>query len=178
MRVPQFERYRRTVLAGAVFLIGMLAGAALFNTLYHYQLNALHSTIDGLSSMIEERDHDIRLLDEYKHQHTVIKTVHPYIEEIRTGSAAGSAIDTRTEAELKRRIKEDLSVFIGKSVYDIGSDARLARMLLDRKIYVGGAVDRRTGGVLEDDYIVTVRTMLVVDSTLTVWVEARVHKRD
>src|ERR1700754_3328756 len=102
MRVPQFARYKRFVQAASVFFLGVVAGAILFNGLYHFQLDAVHHTIDELNSLIEERDHDIKQLGEFKNQHTVIKTIRTYIE--RSGSAGGvssSGLDTRTEAELK-----------------------------------------------------------------------------
>ncbi|GGG26493.1 hypothetical protein [Paenibacillus abyssi] len=169
MRVPQFERFRRTLQSAGVFLLGLIAGAVLFNSLYQFQLDALHDTIEELESRMEEKDRDNKKLTEFKDQHTVIKTIHPYIEENRAGrSSSAAGLDARVEAELKERIKNDLDGFTGRSIYEIGSDSWLARKLLDQKIYTN---------VYERDYQIHVKTMLIVDTALHVWVEAKVHNR-
>jgi hypothetical protein len=49
-------------------------------------------------------------------------------------------------------------------VYDIDSEARLARLLLNGKVYKG---------LKDAEYLVEIRTVLVADGTMTVWVTAR-----
>ncbi|WP_270164767.1 hypothetical protein [Paenibacillus sp. SYP-B4298] len=167
MRVPPFERYRGFTRSAGIFLLGAVVGAALFNSIYHTHLNELHRSIDGLNTVIEEKERDIKQLNDYKNDHNmVIKTVHVYIENSRETRTNSIELDTRTELELKKAVARDFDIFLGRRVYEIGADSRLARTLLNRKIYTIG---------LDKKYQIQVLTMLVVDTSLTVWVSAKMQ---
>ncbi|XEC96459.1 hypothetical protein AB6A23_07920 [Paenibacillus tarimensis] len=165
MRVPQFERYKRTMHSAGVLLLGVVIGAIMYNSMYHYQLYALYGTISELNSMIEERDEEIKSLKDFKDQQTIIKTIHINIEPSEGAASAG--FDTQTSVELKKEIKKDFDVLVGRSVYKVASDDKLVRALLDDKIYTD---------ILGKDYIITVRTILLIGTTLDVWIEAKVHE--
>ena len=111
---------------------------------------------------------DIKQLNEYKNEHNmVIKTVHVYVENNRSIKDPTVGLDSRTELELKKAVKKDLDIFFfGRRVYEIGNDSRLARTLLNQKIY--------TIGVDSEKYQIQVKTMLIVDTSLTVWVTPEV----
>ncbi|MBJ6362049.1 hypothetical protein ACFOQM_12185 [Paenibacillus sp. GCM10012307] len=167
MRVPPFERYRGFTRAAGCFLLGAVAGAAVLLSISHDHLNALHLTIDKLNTVIEEKNHDITQLTEYKNEHNnVIKTVHVYVENNRLKNSS-SSLDLRTELELKKAVKKDFDIFLGRKVYEIGDDSRLARTLLDNKVY--------TLGIDSKKYQIQVKTMLIVDTSLTVWVTAKMQ---
>ncbi|RXZ84664.1 hypothetical protein EBB07_01195 [Paenibacillaceae bacterium] len=168
MRVPPFERYGRALQLAGIFLLGVLAGVVLFNSFYLYQFDSLYNQMEELESHLETKSQEIKLLNRYKNQHTVIKSIEIYIEENpNTTEKAQPGMNSRTETELKKRIRSDLDVFIGRSIYEIASEGKLARMLLNQKKY--------SGGILEEDYSIEVKTMLVVDNLLKVWVKAKVH---
>ena len=69
-----------------------------------------------------------------------------------------------TKSELKRRLKKELSVFIGSSIYKIDYNAEMARLLLNGKIYTD---------VNGKDYSVEIKTMLIVENVLRVWFKAK-----
>lgn len=52
-------------------------------------------------------------------------------------------------------------------MFDIDSDGKLARLLLDSKIYLAR----------EKEYTVKIRTMLVMEGVLQIWVEISPYKR-
>ena len=167
MRVPQFNRFVRSMYTFGVFTLGTIMGIALFNGVYHYQLNALYVQIGELGSTIDEKQREIDQLNLFKDKHTVIQTIQVYIEDEKL--AGGLELDARTQTDLKRRIVADLGVFLGRSIYEIDSEAKMARVLLDRKLYLN---------VFEKDYSMEVKTMLVVDNQLKVWVKVSRHTRD
>ncbi|CAM3316528.1 hypothetical protein PALU110988_15585 [Paenibacillus lupini] len=168
MRVPPFERYMKWLQMCGVLLLGMLLGAIVYNSIYHAQFDALVSLKSELEVKLEQYETDIESLTEFKNQHTVIKSVLPHIEEEAGQKTDKPKLDKVTEAQLIKRIKADLSVFLGQSIYEIDSDAKLARKLLSRKIYTN---------VLEKDYTVEITTMLLVDNKLQVWVKVRLYER-
>lgn len=167
MRVPQFNRFVKSMYTLGVFTLGIIVGIALFNGVYHYQLNSLYVQIGDLGSTIDEKQREIDQLNLFKDKHTVIQTIHVYIEDEKL--TGGLELDARTQTELKRRIVTDLGVFLGRSIYEIDSEAKMARVLLDRKLYLN---------VFEKDYSMEVKTMLVVDNQLKVWVKVSRHTRD
>jgi len=166
MRVPPFDRFRRLSAALGVFVLGAFVGTALFSGIYAAKFEALVNQNVELEEQLGLYEAEIRKLTQYKNKHSVIQSVVLHIEDNRSDNGREPPIDAITEALLKKQLKEDLSVFEGRSIYDIDSEARLARLLLDRKVYRGKD---------EVEYVIEIRTMLVVDNTLRVWVSARVR---
>ncbi|MNZ60541.1 hypothetical protein D3C78_786120 [compost metagenome] len=168
MRVPPFERYVKGLQMAGMLMLGMLIGAIIYNSLYLAQFEALITLKSELEVKLEQYEQDIKNLKKFKNQHTVIKSVHPRIEREAGQQAGRPELDQITEAELLKRIKEDLSSFLGQSIYEIDSDAKFARTLLDRKVY---------SDVYGKDYTIEVKTVLVVDNVLHVWVKVRSYAK-
>lgn len=167
MRIPPFYRYRQGMQMAGMFILGAVVGALLFNSVYIARMDSLFSINGELESKLDQAERDLKLLNEHKNQHSAIKTIQAYIENGRgKGGSAGAKLDSQVEAALKKRLLADLSVFIGNSIYEIDSESRLARKLLDNKIYTD---------VLGKDYMIEIRTMLVVEGILKVWVQATVR---
>ncbi|EXX91595.1 hypothetical protein BG53_09415 [Paenibacillus darwinianus] len=165
MRVPPFDRFRLTGQTLGVFVLGAVIGAAAFNGLSVAKFEALVNQIGMLEDQLGQYEQEVRKLTVYKNQHSVIKTVLVHVEESRAADGPRrQALDAVSESQLKKAVKEDLDVFIGRSIYEIDSDARFARLLLDGKVYKG---------VTGRDYYVEIKTVLVVDNTLRVWVTAK-----
>ncbi|GGD74166.1 hypothetical protein [Paenibacillus nasutitermitis] len=159
MRVPQFERYARLSQGAALLVVGAIIGAAVYQSIFFMNFNALKNVTMEMEDRLQQYEDDIKRLNQFKDQHTVIKSIQPVLEQAREKTKV-KTLDELTKAELKRRIKEDLGVLIGRSIYDIDSDAKLARLLLERKVYMN---------VHDGDYVVEIKTMLVVDNMLRVW---------
>lgn len=164
MRVPSFDRFRRTSVSLSIFVLGMVVGAAVYNGLYVAKFEALANQLYETEERLGQYELEIRSLTLYKNQHAVIKKIVTHIETNRGPDGRPQPLDAVTEARLKQQLKRDLAAFEGRSVYEIDSEARLARLLLDGKIYRG----------LENvEYVVEIRTVLVADNTMNVWVTAR-----
>jgi len=168
MRIPPFERFSKGLQMLGVLIVGMVIGAAILNSVYLTQFEALVSLKGELEMKLEQYESDIEMLNRYKEQHTVIKSVQPRITVEARQGAAKPELDKLTEKELLKRIKEDLSSFLGQSIFEIDSDAKLARKLLERKIYTD---------VYEKDYTIEVKTVLVVENVLHAWVEVRYYAK-
>lgn len=62
----------------------------------------------------------------------------------------------------------DLEPMRGRSMFDIDTDSKLVRLLLDGKLYI----------VRDKEYSVKIRTMLVMEGVLQIWVEISPFKRN
>lgn len=161
MRIPPFERYVVGLQFVGALVLGMIIGAIIYNSFYMAQFEALINLKSELEVKLEQYEQDIKHLNQFKDQHTVIKSVLPRIEKISGQNSERPKLDQETIAVLIKRIKKDLSSFIGKSIYEIDSDAQFARNLLETKIYMD---------VNNKDYTIEVKTVLVVDNVLHVWI--------
>ncbi|URN92830.1 MAG: hypothetical protein NAG76_13350 [Candidatus Pristimantibacillus lignocellulolyticus] len=163
MRLPPFERYFHLLQLVGVFIIGGLVGAILLNTLHTAQFEAFYNSRSELEEKLIQYEKDIHNLSQYKSQHTVIKRLQLRIED-ENNSSEKPKIDTLTQNELIKQVREDLSMFIGQSIYDIDSNAQFARKILEKKVY---------SGVLNNSYTIEMKTVLLVDNTLQVWMTVR-----
>ena len=159
MRIPPFERFRGGLQLLGVFLLGALVGAIVLNALFAAQFEAFYSTRNELENKLEQYELDIKNLNQYKNQHTVIKSIQLRITE-NAEQKPRLSLDKVTQAELIKRVKSDLSIFIGQSIFDIDSDAKFVRRLLDRKVYTD---------VFGKNYRVELSTILLVDNMLQIW---------
>ncbi|TJY39734.1 hypothetical protein E5161_17440 [Cohnella pontilimi] len=162
MRVPSFERFRKFSQLAAFFVCGMVVGAAAFNGLYHAAYSEVLQKNYELMAQIEDYRDQIQRLESDLGKESVIHSMIVFV-----GVPEGKPdIDVVTEKELKTRIKKDLASFRGRKIYDIGKDASFAEKLFENKIYTG---------IGNSDYAVRIKTILLADGVLQVWVEARVH---
>lgn len=161
MRVPSFARFQRLMQLTAFFVCGLIVGAAVFNALKIEQYDSLSKENVLLRQQLAELTSDLKHAEQIR-KANVIKSIQPFILEQPGKPELGVA----TEAEIKKRLKKDLDIFIGRSIYNIDTDAPLARKLLNKIVYedIGG-----------QDYEVSVQTMLVADGRLQIWVNAIVH---
>lgn len=167
MRVPPFERFAKFTQAVAFVVLGAIIGAMAYHAVFFMNFNALQITNTALEDKLADYEDRLQKLVQFKDQHTVVKSILPTLLDRKEGEA-GEGPDERTRVELKSKLKKDLSVFLGTSIYKIDSNAELARLLLDSKIYV-----------LESgkEYKVSIHTMLVVDNVLQVWFSAVPYER-
>lgn len=147
-----------------VLILGMIIGAIIYNSIFIARFEALISLKSELEVQLEQYEQDMNHLKEFEKQHTVIKSLLPRIEREAGQDSKRPRLDQVTEAELIKRIKADLKIFIGRSIYEIDSDASLARSLLEQKVYTD---------VYNNDYTIKMKTILVVDNVLQVWIEVR-----
>jgi hypothetical protein len=166
MRLPPFHRYRRFSQIAAVFVLGMIVGGIVYNAIYHMGYNVLWLNNQDLRIQIEQYRNDIETLKKYNNTSTVIREIKVRTEDSKAKEGT-AALDTVTVKEILSRLVSDLEPMRGRSMFDIDSDGKLARLLLDGKIYI----------VREKEYSVRIRTMLVMEGVLQIWVEISPYKR-
>lgn len=165
MRMPVFDKYAGALRLLGVFLVGAIVGAAVLHSLFVAQFEANYNTVNALEARLEQYEADIGQLKQYKNQHTVIKSIQIRVLE---ESSRAAKLDRMSETELVRRVKEDLSILIGRSIYDIDADASLARKLLKNKTY---------SDINGKDYSIELSTVLLADNVLQIWMSAHLKAK-
>jgi len=164
MRVPSFERFRRLSAAGAFFVCGMVVGATLWSGLMHEQFNQVVLDNMKLNQQNETYLEDLNRMRDDSSKFSTIRRIVVFVESPKNKPP----LDAIAENELKKRVKNDLDGFRGRSVYQIGKDAQFARSIFENKLY---------SGIGEDDYEVRITTILAADGELQVWIVAQVSLR-
>lgn len=151
-----------------VLMLGIVIGAILYNSIYVVQFEKLVSLKSELEVKLDQYELDLKQLKKFKNQHTVIKSINPRIEEEAGQNPNKPDLDLATQAELIKRIKEDLSSFYGQSVYEIDSNALFVRKILERKVYTN---------VYNKDYMIELKTILIAENVLHVWVKVKIYAK-
>lgn len=155
MRVPPTHRFRPFYQVASIFVLGMVVGSIVYNSLFHASYNKLWLINEQQQLKIAQYEEDIKSLKKYSKQSTVIKEI-----KIRSEQNDKQPLDALIIKELVRLMGEDLAALRGRNVFDIDTDSKLTRSLLSDKIYT----------VREKDYKVQIKTMLVMEGVLQIWV--------
>lgn len=158
---PALKGFKRFMQLVAVFLLGMVAGSIVYNMIYQTSYNKLWVENKDLQIQLFQAEEDNKTLKKYRKHSTVIKEIQIRVEE------RDPPLDTLAVKEVVQQLHGELEVLRGRSIFEIDSDAKMARTLLNRKIYL----------VREKEYAIQVKTMLVSDGVLQVWVDIRPYVR-
>ncbi|MFC5405459.1 hypothetical protein [Cohnella soli] len=158
MRVPSFAKFRKFMQVTAFFICGAIVGAAVYNAMKLDLIDRVYRDNYELRDQLETLKNDMKLAKETRKEN-VVRQIVTILEQ---NDRVGTDIDILTQTELKKKLKRDLEIFVGLSIYKINTHAEFARKLLGNKVYESG--DR--------NYKVVIRTMLLVDGVLQVWASA------
>jgi hypothetical protein len=152
MRIPSTVRYRSKLTAFLV--LGMVLGSVLYHTIFHASFN--HLWLENQELLIQKKqfEEDNNSLKKYSTKQTVIKEIKIRAEQ------QDPPLDTLIVREILHKVGKDVEVLRGRSVYEIDTDSKLARALLNSKAYL----------VREKNYIIQIKTMLVAESMLQIWI--------
>lgn len=155
MRIPPFNRYRHISQIAAVFVLGAVVGAVVYNAIFQNSYNLLWLSNQDLEIQLKQYDDDIKTLKKYRHQQTVIREI-----KIRS-EQQDPPLDPVVEKAIIVKLGDDLDVLRGQNVFEIDTYSKFVRKLLDKKIYL----------VREKEYTVEIKTLLLMEGMLQIWVE-------
>ncbi|MDO7906122.1 hypothetical protein Q5741_06775 [Paenibacillus sp. JX-17] len=162
MRVPPFSRFRPFMQLSAVFVLGMIIGGVVYNAVWHISYNKLWIENQDLKVQLQQSEEDIKTLRKYSKRQTVIKEI-----KIRAEEKSSEDKDPVAIKEIAQQMVKELQVLRGRDMFEIDTDSKLVRMLLDRKIYT----------VRQKEFSIQVKTMLVMEGVLQIWVDVRPYLR-
>lgn len=147
-------------------MLGIVVGAVIYNAIFHVGYNVLWLQNQDLRVDIEQYQEDIKTLKKYNNTSTVIREIKIRSEESK--SKEDNPLDPVTVKLILSQMGSDLEPMRGRSMFDIDTDSKLVRLLLDGKLYI----------VRDKEYSVKIRTMLVMEGVLQIWVEISPFKRN
>ncbi|GAV15309.1 MULTISPECIES: hypothetical protein [Paenibacillus] len=142
----------------ALIIVGSVIGAGIYHAVYLRQFNEVMMINIDLRDRLAHYKAETEDLLRYKNRKTIIKSIDLHIYKQQNDTSIPQA----DEMELRRRLLKDLAVLKGRNVFKIDEYSKLVEGLLSRKIYPD---------VNDKDYTVQLRTMLVTEGVLHVWID-------
>lgn len=155
------SRFRQFIQNSAIFVLGIVIGTVLYNAVYHNRFNILWIENKDLQIQLHQAEEDNRTLRKYNKHPTVIKEIKIRLEQ------QDPPIDSLAVKEVVQQLHQELEVLRGRNMFDIDSDSKMTRTLLNRKIY----------SVREKEYSIQIKTMLVSEGVLQIWIEVKPYVR-
>ena len=155
IRVPPFERFRPFMRLMGVFVLGMVAGSVVYNSFFHAAYNRIWTEKKDLQIELEQTKIDLQATKKYSKRQTAIKEIKITAEEHEPPH------DPLIIKEIIQRLQGELGVLRGRSMYEIDSDAKMTRVLLNQKVY----------DVRGKQYKIQIKTMLVSEGVLQIWID-------
>jgi len=163
LRVPPFESYKGLLQSTGLLISGIIIGSALFLSIYHQQLNTILIENRELIAENEKLMLDNNTYKKTRNQQSVVNQIDVVVE-----SSPLNPLDKVTEQEIEKRVRNDLAVIKGQKISVIAESPHIYQSLLSKKTY---------RGILDKDYMVNMKTMLLIQTELKVWVFAEEFKR-
>lgn len=161
LKWPTIHQFRKFMQLTAVFILGMVIGSIVYNVIYQTSYNTLWIQNKDLQIQLHQAEEDNKTLKKYNKRSSLIKEIKIRVEE------RDPPLDSLAVKEVLQQLHEELEVLRGRNMFEIDTDAKMARTLLNRKIYT----------VREKDYSIQIKTMLVSEGVLQIWIEMRPYLR-
>lgn len=142
----------------SLIIVGSVIGAGVYHAVYLHQFNEVMMMNIELRDRLAHYKAETEDLLRYKNRKTIIKSIDLHIYRQQNGVNIPQA----DEMEIRRRLLKELTVLKGRNVFQIDEYSKLVEGLLSRKIYPD---------INDKDYAVQLRTMLVTEGVLHVWID-------
>ncbi|TDG00715.1 hypothetical protein [Paenibacillus piri] len=163
MKVPPFEQFAGLMKSTGLLIAGSIIGCAVFTAIYHHHLNIVLIENKELKAENEKLMQDNDTYKKSKNQQSIISRIEVVVE-----SGDLNPLDKVTEQEIERRVRNDLSVVKGQKIAYVAESPHIYQRLLSQKTY---------HAISDKDYTVSMKTMLLIQTDLKVWVTAKEWRR-
>jgi hypothetical protein len=163
LKVPPFEQFSGLLQSIGLIIVGAIIGSAFFLSLYNHHLNTVLLNNRELQAENEKLLQDNTGYKLSKNQQSRIIGLEVVVE-----SGESHTLDKSTLQELERRVRADLQVVKGQKLSSFAESPQIYLKLISQKTY---------HSILDKDYTVDVRTMLLIQTELKVWVTAKERPR-
>ena len=162
MRVPDLSRFSRWSFALGWFVLGAVAGASVLMAVVQrvHDIHVEENRILRIEKQILAENLASRA--EYGHEPRAIHSIIVHLED-----DGRTELDETARIELKRRVRDDLKVLLGKDINDITPLVDNGTRVL-KTLY-----ERLHSDVNGKDYFVRIDSYVIIYGELRVWASAR-----
>lgn len=160
IKIPAFERFTTWYQGFGLFVSGVIVGCALFLGLTNRHVETLHDKLTSQDRQLQTMQNELNALNKTKNRPTAISKIHVTV----TQRENEQPFEATLQSELEKAIESKLKVFLGLPAADLASPIRqdILKELVNQKFFVR-----------EEDYSVTLRTIVLVQTELSISVYAK-----
>ncbi len=165
MKVPSrawFNPYMRAI---GLIAAGMIIGSALFMSIYQHNFGILYEDNQRLRRENEEIHKELEPLVRKQNNKITIRQIRIHVQSVSGLAPIEDAVAT----ELQLGLQRDLELLRGIPIDSITNSLTVAKGIIKRKVY-------RLSG--DQEYTIDIPTVIIKNSELTIWSEARPYIRN
>ncbi|MZQ84983.1 hypothetical protein GQF01_22990 [Paenibacillus sp. 5J-6] len=159
MRIPPFARYQRLLANFALMVSGAIIGSAVYMSIHQHTYTQLY--VEMHKYLQENRDlrNDIDSLNKTKNKQSLINIVNVHL----VSKNQDELISEDIQKEIESDIKSELKLVIGQKATYVKDAQPLYEKLITQKTYI----------LHDKKYIVEVKSIVLIQTELTVWITAQ-----
>lgn len=158
MRIPPFARYQRMLASLGLMLSGAIIGSAVYMSIHKHTYNQLY--VEMHKYLQENRDLrvDIENLNKTKNKQALINVVNVHL----LPKNQDELISEDIQKEIESDVKGELKLVIGQKAAYVRDSQPLYERLISQRTYI----------LHDKKYIVEVKSIVLIQTELTVWITA------
>jgi uncharacterized protein with ATP-grasp and redox domains len=160
LRVPPFEYYTNLLKTFGLLISGGIIGSAIFLGIYKNNLNLVIEQNRDLKKERSELLEKIETQNKIRNKQSVISEIEVVVLSDNKGN---KQLDKITKNEIERKVELDLKVVIGQKIASFEENPEIYEKLISQRIY---------HDITQKDYKINVKSMVLTQTKLKVWVIA------
>ncbi|OCT11685.1 hypothetical protein A8709_27815 [Paenibacillus pectinilyticus] len=162
MRIPPFARYQRLLASFGIFVSGAIVGSAVYMSIHQHTYNELYVQ---MHKYLEE-NHDLRAdidnLNKTKNKQTLINVINVHL----LPKSQTDLISEDIQKEIEGDVKGELKLVIGQKATTVRDSQALYERLITQRTYF----------LHDKKYVVEVKSIILIQTEMTVWITAEEKK--
>lgn len=158
MRIPPFSRYQNLLASFGLVVSGAIIGSAVYMSVHQHTYTQLYVEMHKVLQENRDLRDDIESLNKTKNKQSLINVVNVHL----TPKTQDDLISEDIQKEIEGDVKNELKLVIGQRATYVKDAQPLYERLITQRTYV----------LHDKKYIVEVKSIVLIQTELTVWVTA------
>jgi hypothetical protein len=162
LRIPPFGQMQRFLAGLGLFISGLIIGCAVYMSMHQHHFSLLYIQMHKLQGENIELKKDLESLKKSRNMQSIINVVHVYLQN----PPEAEPLTADIQKEIEVAIKEELKLILGQKVAYVTDARPLFEKLISQKTYL----------IHDKQYSIDVKSMVLVQTELSIWITAKVKR--
>ncbi|CAH1200288.1 hypothetical protein PAECIP111891_01635 [Paenibacillus allorhizoplanae] len=162
MRVPPFARYQRLLASFGLLLSGAIIGSAVYMSIHQHTYNELYVQLHKVIQENYDLQDDIASLNKTKNNQTLVNVINVHL----LPKNQDDLISEDIQKEIEGDVKAELKLVIGQKATFVRDSQPLYERLITQRTYF----------LHDKKYVVEVKSIVLIQTELTLWITAQEKK--
>jgi hypothetical protein len=162
LRIPPFARYQRLLASFGILVSGAIIGSAVYMSIHQHNYNELYVQLHKYLEENSDLREDIANLNKTKNNQTLVNVVNVHL----LPKGQDDLITEDIQKEIEGDVKSELKLVVGQKATFVRDSQPLYERLITQRTYF----------LHEKKYIVEVKSIVLIQTELTIWITAQEKK--